>query len=291
MKDKFNKFFERVRSRCSVFRNNVKAHKLRFSLLILVAILWLVFFIIGVIYNPRKSSAACADTSGVVTLADSPSVNSPEYPYSFSGYWFEDIAGPVNRSVPATSEFRPTFYVLISGKPRPITAISGIFFPSAGVFYQGTYSSSYLSSSVASSHFLYTQVVFVPKIFSPLYGSSDLISAFEANCEEYGHIIEFYSPDIAYNNGYTAGYDDGYYSGDYDLGYTAGHTAGYNEGYSSGYNVSQSVGLTNPITVILDPVHSFLDTNLFGNFSIGSAFTVALFVMVAVMFVKMFAGG
>jgi hypothetical protein len=85
-----------------------------------------------------------------------------------------------------------------------------------------------------------------------------------------------------YNNGVSDGYDSGYDSGL--------HT-GYDSGFSSGYNTALTDGLKNPVSFIIDPVREFLNAPLFGVVSVGSVLTVALFVLVAIMFIKMFAGG
>lgn len=108
--------------------------------------------------------------------------------------------------------------------------------------------------------------------------------------------------DDAYNRGYSAGYQNGY-----DVGYDAGHEDGYNAGlnensqYQAGYNSGYAVGLAagqniswgnlNVVSLFLSPVNSFLATPLFGSFSIGTAFSVVLVVLLAVIFIKMFAGG
>ena len=119
------------------------------------------------------------------------------------------------------------------------------------------------------------------------------------------------NPDV----GYDAGYDDGYGDG-YDAGYDSGRTDGYNEGYeagnvnasqqynkgyNTGYNDGYSLGLAagqnttweslNVVSLFLSPVNSFLSTPLFGSFSIGTAFSVVLVVLLAGIFIKMFAGG
>lgn len=87
-----------------------------------------------------------------------------------------------------------------------------------------------------------------------------------------------------YGKGYDKGYEDGLNDNtSYNVGWSAGHTAGRNEALTE--------GLTNPVVYILQPVSTFLDTKLFGVVSIGQMLSVALFVMIAVIFLKMFAGG
>lgn len=118
-------------------------------------------------------------------------------------------------------------------------------------------------------------------------------------------------PDAGYDAGYDDGYDDGYDAG-YDSGrsdgYNEGYEAGnvnasqqYNKGYNTGYNDGYSLGLAagqnttweslNVVSLFLSPVNSFLATPLFGSFSIGTAFSVVLVVLLAAIFIKMFAGG
>ncbi|MBD5585736.1 MAG: hypothetical protein HDQ88_11690 [Clostridia bacterium] len=94
-----------------------------------------------------------------------------------------------------------------------------------------------------------------------------------------------------YNVGYDYGYQIGYDEASEEGGYQIGYDDGYDIGYDKGYNEGISKQLVNPVSFFLDPVSQFMNTKLFGELSIGSAFNVALFVLVAVMFVKMFAGG
>ncbi len=99
-----------------------------------------------------------------------------------------------------------------------------------------------------------------------------------------------------YNEGYNVGYDEGQEDG-YQTGYNDGillsdaYDEGYREGYSNGLNKGLSDTLTNPVSFFLQPVQAFLDTKLFGNFSIGTALNAVLFVSLALIFIKMFAGG
>ncbi len=67
---------------------------------------------------------------------------------------------------------------------------------------------------------------------------------------------------------------------------------GYNDGYNIGYEEGKTQGTTfNPVGMMIEPVAKLLDVKLFGDFSIGNFFTAALFVTLAISFMKMFAGG
>lgn len=77
----------------------------------------------------------------------------------------------------------------------------------------------------------------------------------------------------------------------YDKGYSEGYQAGYNAGYSEGYNKGQTENFVNPVQYLIQPVQAFLDTKLFGSFSFGSFLSVGLFVLIALIFIRMFAGG
>ncbi len=55
--------------------------------------------------------------------------------------------------------------------------------------------------------------------------------------------------------------------------------------------MGQSEQLVNPLSYFIAPVQTFLDTKLFGVVSIGTVLNVALFVSIALIFIKMFAGG
>lgn len=70
----------------------------------------------------------------------------------------------------------------------------------------------------------------------------------------------------------------------------AEYDKGFNAGYDKGKLDGSSVDL-NPISLFLQPIQTFLDVELFGTFSIGAVLSTALFVYVALLFIKMFAGG
>lgn len=89
-----------------------------------------------------------------------------------------------------------------------------------------------------------------------------------------------------YNNGHTAGYDEGH-----TAGYNDGHTAGYNQGYTAGKDAGLAQTLNNPLSFFFNPVVSFLDTEIFGVISIGDVLALLLYTAVAIIFIKMFAGG
>lgn len=102
------------------------------------------------------------------------------------------------------------------------------------------------------------------------------------------------APDIdgAYEDGYNDGYDAGFEAGS-GSGYDDGFDLGYNSGYSQGFADGQDTdwGDLNVVSLYLQPVSTFLGTPLFGTFSIGNAFSVVLVVLLASIFIKMFAGG
>lgn len=81
------------------------------------------------------------------------------------------------------------------------------------------------------------------------------------------------------------------YNDFYESGYDKGKKDNYDLGYASGYNAAMTEKFTNPINSILQPVSTFLETKLFGEASIGSMLSVAIFVGLALIFIKMFAGG
>lgn len=76
----------------------------------------------------------------------------------------------------------------------------------------------------------------------------------------------------------------------YDKGVEVSYETGYNDGYNKGYGEASKTTF-NPIGMIITPVATFFNTPMFGEFSIGSFFVVALFVTVAIIFLKIFAGG
>lgn len=112
--------------------------------------------------------------------------------------------------------------------------------------------------------------------------------------------------DFAYDGGVSTGYDSGHEAG-YQTGYDEGYQEGinsneassnsYNQGYNAGYSVGLAKGQAttwenlNVVGLFLAPVNSFLSTPIFGSFSIGTAFSVVLVVLLGAIFIKMFAGG
>lgn len=66
--------------------------------------------------------------------------------------------------------------------------------------------------------------------------------------------------------------------------------SGYNAGYEQGY-IKGTDQTFNPIGMIITPIATFFSTPIFGHFAIGDFFTVAMFVSVALIFLKIFAGG
>ena len=72
------------------------------------------------------------------------------------------------------------------------------------------------------------------------------------------------------------------------IGYQEMYDKGYNAGYMDG---SKNATGFNPVGMMIEPVAKLLDVKLFGEFSIGNFFTAALFVTLAMSFIKMFAGG
>lgn len=76
----------------------------------------------------------------------------------------------------------------------------------------------------------------------------------------------------------------------YDKGVEVSYETGYNDGYNKGYSEASRTTF-NPIGMIITPVATFFNTPMFGEFSIGSFFVVALFVAIAIIFLKIFAGG
>lgn len=95
--------------------------------------------------------------------------------------------------------------------------------------------------------------------------------------------------DEGYNNGFSAGETQGHVDG-YNEGYEVGKVDGYELGYSDGMDVG-FVNNSSVITYFLAPVATFMEMKLFGIVSLNSVFSVVLFVLIATVFIKLFAGG
>lgn len=92
-----------------------------------------------------------------------------------------------------------------------------------------------------------------------------------------------------YNNGFSAGEAQGSADG-YNKGYDVGKVDGYELGYADGMDVG-FVQNSSVITYFLAPVATFMEMKLFGIVSLNSVFSVVLFVLIATVFIKLFAGG
>ncbi len=78
---------------------------------------------------------------------------------------------------------------------------------------------------------------------------------------------------------------------EYDKGHSDGYTDGYDVGYNKGKTDGSDLVSVSPITFLLSPISSLLGTPIWGQFTIGSLFSVVLFVGCTLIFIKMFAGG
>lgn len=70
--------------------------------------------------------------------------------------------------------------------------------------------------------------------------------------------------------------------------------AEYDKGFNAGYDKGKLDGTIvdlNPISVFLEPVSAFMNIKLFGFVSLGLVFNIVLFVSLALIFIKLFAGG
>lgn len=86
--------------------------------------------------------------------------------------------------------------------------------------------------------------------------------------------------NLGYDNGYRAGNDYGY-----SIGYDVGYDVGYGDGYSYGYDKAY---IDNPLKVVTDGANSLLNINLFGNFSIGDAFSLGITIVLFGVLMKCF---
>lgn len=104
---------------------------------------------------------------------------------------------------------------------------------------------------------------------------------------------------ISYSSIYGSYYDKGYNYGfnnaggiaqeEIDRAYDNGYNKGYEVGYGQGVNDTPTE--FNPIAMIIKPVASFFSIKMFGTVGIGDFLAVAIFVFIALMFLKTFAGG
>lgn len=172
-------------------------------------------------------------------------------------------------------------------------------FISENSYYSGYVTILSLSSFDTSSTFYinfivdggnYSSELYLNYIVIPASGSdADYNAGFEA-----GHNAGYAS---GYNDGYNKGYEQGEIDGS-EAGSEAGYDLGYNDGYYDGYDKGFDEGVISgggqPVTVLtefIQPVDTFLSTPFLNGFSIGQVFGVIIFVWVAMIFLKMFAGG
>lgn len=111
--------------------------------------------------------------------------------------------------------------------------------------------------------------------------------------------IQIYKLSFTQNDGttdiskapYYKSYLENIIQGAHDKGYNNGYQIGHNAGYQEGYDKGIVSEWKSPIAIFIQPIDSFLSTNIFGSISIGDVLSVILFVMVGIIFIKMFAGG
>ena len=253
------------------------------------------------------------DTSGVIL--DSNSVNVSDYVASASFAYFSSVDAGVPSNVgfsdqadgsmranPSTIYFKGSVYPRIEIRTTYGVTLKGVSVVVGAGGIDGTNFGG-VTASIApvqgESRYYYIYLSIKPSGINLMF--LYLIPTFVGTPD----------PDAGYDDGYNDGYDDGY-----DAGYGSGHSDGYNEGYeagnvnasqqynkgyNTGYNAGYAVGLAagqntswgnlNVVSLFLSPVNSFLSTPLFGSFSIGTAFSVVLVVLLAAIFIKMFAGG
>ncbi len=92
------------------------------------------------------------------------------------------------------------------------------------------------------------------------------------------------------DNFYIAGYLN-YNNETYDIGYNNGYNLGKDAGYKQGFADGNAEKWTNPIAIFFEPVFALLNKPLIGDISLADIATVGVSVCVAVIFIKMFAGG
>jgi len=95
---------------------------------------------------------------------------------------------------------------------------------------------------------------------------------------------------IKYDEGYSTGYTEGETVGKEEgqaIGYENGYSVGYQEGYDRGFSFTGVGGFD----WLISSVQSFLNTEFFGDFGIGTLLYVGLGITLVTLFLKLFAGG
>ena len=95
-------------------------------------------------------------------------------------------------------------------------------------------------------------------------------------------ILMLYMNVNVFNIEETTNYPNLFFENGYNTGYNTGYDKGLYEGSSKSFN---------PIGMIIRPVAQLFSIKMFGDFAIGDFLTVAMFVSVAIIFLKIFAGG
>lgn len=265
------------------FKNNVKKHKVKFVLncvFIVLSVAFLIFFSV-LSFSNRGSKTASALSN------ESRAYQYPEFDSSTSIF----MNAPASYNIPYF-DLKPSIYpctALLSLR-NPDSSFRFVYFDSfyisrsSDVQYMLKYSGRDLSNNnqidggnlvameKSGDKFICTSL---------LYGYASIVPNPPYNS---GNALLFrILPQIPiYNTLYQQGLADGS---------LVGSQNSYDQGYASGYNTALTDKFTNPVNLILQPVSSFLETNLFGGVSIGGILSVAIFVGLALIFIKMFAGG
>lgn len=269
------------------FKKNVKQHKVKFILncVFIVLSVFLLIFLSVLSFSNKKTESASALSN------ESRAYQYPEFGPSSNIFINSQSPYFVPYFTPNPSTTSCSVFIALretSSSIRDIYISSFYILPVSSVNFSLRYNGKYLNNNV------------------PINGGSLLsmtkdgdnfrcVPSVQAYCVILNNpsylpgnrILYQLLPEIpVYNTIYNNGVSDGY-----DSGYESGSSSSYDLGYSSGYNTALTNGLKNPVSFIIDPVREFLNAPLFGVVSVGSVLTVALFVLVAIMFIKMFAGG
>lgn len=211
--------------------------------------------------------------------------------------------------------FYPSVYFPVrsdgSSQSVPASYDSGYRYPGSSVGYEDIVLNflpfaPVLLTEIDSTHYS-CEFTITPAFFNYLLFLSNASLVVNSSSYQYHYFNSSYGVfclwdnSFVYENGLSVFPDSGYMNplipadyppaelpgGDYDTGYDDG----YKEGYTDGLNKGQSDLFTSPLDMVFKPVEQFLSMELFGNISIGTFLSFAVFIMIALIFLKMFAGG
>ena len=163
--------------------------------------------------------------------------------------------------------------------------LNSISVVSSGSLYEGRHDVYYSTGSFGNGYHVYETLSWDINDYHSIYIKLEQDVTDPSLFEKLSMFFDtdqYVPPDLSEGGSYDDGYSDGK---------LVGYDEGYKEGYSNGLNKGQSDQVTsNPLGLFLQPVSDFMHIQLFGTIALVDIFNIILYVSLALVLIKMFAG-